>query len=319
MVVLLDEVEALAVSRSRASLETNPVDVHRATDAVLSGVDRVARAWPNVTFVATTNYELGVDAAFLSRADLVEHVGTPGAAAVRAILARHDGRAHGHRRHSTDPASTRLAERCAARAWTPARSASSCCGRSAPGRSWPSHPERLTIEDVAAVLEDGSAGPAGRERPTGRRGADGDAEIDRPERQPSRVGTGGPRTGRPGSRSRRIPREAMLLAASMFLLIAATNILTPLLPDIRDDFGVSITTAGLIVGSYGLARLAVDLPAGFLADRVGPRRLSVIAIVVLLASSVLGPGRRPASRCSSPRGSGRASPSASWRPSCCRR
>lgn len=85
-----------------------------------------------------------------------------------------------------------------------------------------------------------------------------------------------------------IPREALLLAASIFLLIAATNILTPLLPDIRTDFGVSITTAGLIVGSYGLARLAVDLPAGFLADKVGHRRLSVIAIVVLLGSSVIG-------------------------------
>lgn len=85
-----------------------------------------------------------------------------------------------------------------------------------------------------------------------------------------------------------IPREAHMLAASIFLLIAATNILTPLLPDIRTDFGVSITTAGLIVGSYGLARLAVDLPAGFLADKVGPRRLSVIAIIVLLAASVIG-------------------------------
>lgn len=85
-----------------------------------------------------------------------------------------------------------------------------------------------------------------------------------------------------------VPREALLLAGSIFLLIAATNILTPLLPVIRGDFGVSITTAGLIVGSYGLARLAVDLPAGFLANRVGPRRLSVIAIIVLLGASVLG-------------------------------
>ena len=85
-----------------------------------------------------------------------------------------------------------------------------------------------------------------------------------------------------------VPREALLLAGSIFLLIAATNILTPLLPEIRGDFGVSITTAGIIVGSYGLARLAVDLPAGFLANRVGPRRLSVIAIVVLLVASVLG-------------------------------
>ena len=88
--------------------------------------------------------------------------------------------------------------------------------------------------------------------------------------------------------STRIPRESMQLAVSIFLLIAATNILTPLLPDIRTDFAVSITTAGLVVGAYGLARLAVDLPAGFLADTVGHRRLSVIAIVVLLVASVVG-------------------------------
>ncbi len=85
-----------------------------------------------------------------------------------------------------------------------------------------------------------------------------------------------------------IPRESLLLAGSIFLVIAATNILTPLLPAIRDDFGVSISTAGIIVGSYGLARLAVDLPAGFLADRVGHRRLSVIAFIVLLAASLVG-------------------------------
>lgn len=86
MVVLLDEVEALAVSRNGASLETNPVDVHRATDAVLAGVDRVAWQCPNVTFVATTNRRLGVDAAFLSRADAVEEIGYPGADAILAIL-----------------------------------------------------------------------------------------------------------------------------------------------------------------------------------------------------------------------------------------
>jgi AAA+ superfamily predicted ATPase len=86
-VVLLDEVEALAVSRSGASLETNPVDVHRATEAVLSGVDHVARTCPNVTFTATTNQREGVDVAFMSRADLVEQIGYPDADAVHAILA----------------------------------------------------------------------------------------------------------------------------------------------------------------------------------------------------------------------------------------
>jgi predicted MFS family arabinose efflux permease len=85
-----------------------------------------------------------------------------------------------------------------------------------------------------------------------------------------------------------VPREAILLAFAVFAFIAGTNILTPLLPLVRDDLGVSISTAGLIVGSYGLARLVVDLPAGFLADRFGHRRLSVVAIVLLVASSLLG-------------------------------
>ena len=85
-IVLLDEVESLAVSRRGASLETNPVDVHRATDAVLEGVDEVARRCPNVTFIATTNHPAGVDAAFLSRADLVEEMGLPGREAIARIL-----------------------------------------------------------------------------------------------------------------------------------------------------------------------------------------------------------------------------------------
>ncbi len=87
VVVLLDEVEALAVSRAAASLDTNPVDVHRATDAVLAGLDHVATACPNVAFVATTNFIQAVDPAFLSRADLVEEIGRPGVTAASAILA----------------------------------------------------------------------------------------------------------------------------------------------------------------------------------------------------------------------------------------
>jgi len=40
-IVLLDELETLAVSRHKLSFDANPIDVHRATDAVLSGLDRL--------------------------------------------------------------------------------------------------------------------------------------------------------------------------------------------------------------------------------------------------------------------------------------
>lgn len=87
-----------------------------------------------------------------------------------------------------------------------------------------------------------------------------------------------------------MPPDAVLLGVAMFCVIAATNIMTPLLPQIRDDLGISITTAGVIVGSFGLARLLVDLPAGFLASNVAPRVLSLIAVVALIASSAIGIG-----------------------------
>ena len=85
-VVLIDEVESFAVSRSAASFEANPVDVHRATDAVLLGIDEIAKKLPAVLFVTTTNFIEAVDAAFLSRADLVMRFSLPDAATIAKIL-----------------------------------------------------------------------------------------------------------------------------------------------------------------------------------------------------------------------------------------
>jgi AAA+ superfamily predicted ATPase len=86
LVVLVDEAETLAVSRQRASFETNPVDVHRATGAVLTGADRLAAEHRNVVLVATTNDEQALDAAFLSRVDLRERFELPPLEAVARIL-----------------------------------------------------------------------------------------------------------------------------------------------------------------------------------------------------------------------------------------
>ena len=86
-VVLLDEVESMAVSRSAASLSANPVDVHRATDAVLTAMDELAATHPNLVFVVTSNFVAGLDAAFLSRADKVIDVELPAAEALQQIIA----------------------------------------------------------------------------------------------------------------------------------------------------------------------------------------------------------------------------------------
>ncbi len=85
-IVLLDEVETLAAARSKMSLEANPVDVHRATDAVLAQVDQLSVSHPNLLFIATSNFVGAVDQAFLSRSDLLMTIGLPGPEACRAIL-----------------------------------------------------------------------------------------------------------------------------------------------------------------------------------------------------------------------------------------
>jgi AAA+ superfamily predicted ATPase len=86
-IVVLDEVESMAVARSEASLTANPADVHRATDAVLTALDHNARHHPNLFFVATSNFTAALDGAFLSRSDAAILVPLPGRDAVQQILA----------------------------------------------------------------------------------------------------------------------------------------------------------------------------------------------------------------------------------------
>jgi pachytene checkpoint protein 2 len=76
-IVLLDEVETILADRARLSLEANPIDVHRATDAALVQLDHLAESHPNILFVATSNFAQAIDRAFLSRADLVVTVPLP--------------------------------------------------------------------------------------------------------------------------------------------------------------------------------------------------------------------------------------------------
>jgi SpoVK/Ycf46/Vps4 family AAA+-type ATPase len=85
-IVLLDEVETLAADRSKMSMEANPVDVHRATDAVLTQLDQLAADYPQLLFLATSNFAGAIDDAFLSRADLVVTIDLPTPEACKAIV-----------------------------------------------------------------------------------------------------------------------------------------------------------------------------------------------------------------------------------------
>ncbi|MDE0232815.1 MAG: AAA family ATPase [bacterium] len=87
VVVLIDEVTSVAVNRQMAMGGTDPVDVVRATDAALHGLDRLAADHPNVLLVATSNLEGAIDEAVMSRTDLVVEVPLPDRESRAEILA----------------------------------------------------------------------------------------------------------------------------------------------------------------------------------------------------------------------------------------
>lgn len=88
IVVMIDEIETIATDRSQLSLEANPVDVIRAVDAALVGLDRLARRFNNVLLIATSNLKGAIDPALRSRADFTYEVPRPDIHARREILAQ---------------------------------------------------------------------------------------------------------------------------------------------------------------------------------------------------------------------------------------
>ena len=80
---------------------------------------------------------------------------------------------------------------------------------------------------------------------------------------------------------------AVVYVAAMFMAIMDTTIVNVALPTLGRDFGVRATAVDTVVISF-LVSLAVFIPtSGWLADRIGPRRVLLGAIVVFTAASAL--------------------------------
>ena len=61
----------------------------------------------------------------------------------------------------------------------------------------------------------------------------------------------------------------------------------PLLPLIALEFGLDNTRTGLVISAFSIASGVFQLPAGFLADRIGPRRMITISICGIGLSGLL--------------------------------
>jgi predicted MFS family arabinose efflux permease len=89
----------------------------------------------------------------------------------------------------------------------------------------------------------------------------------------------------PGPAPWLLPFGATLVA--MFSLQLSNLGFSPLLPSIRQEFGMSYTQLGFFTGLYGLLAMLLSIPAGITARRFGEKRVLGLGLLGVAAGSVL--------------------------------
>jgi MFS family permease len=89
-------------------------------------------------------------------------------------------------------------------------------------------------------------------------------------------------------------RLLALVCAVVFFESAFYAVITPLLPDLAAQYGLSKAQAGILTASYGAGTLAGSLPFGWLVARIGVRRVLQLGLGLMVVASVVFPLARSA-------------------------
>lgn len=81
-------------------------------------------------------------------------------------------------------------------------------------------------------------------------------------------------------------RLLLLVCVVVFVETTLYSALVPLLPRYTHEFGLSKSTAGLLVGAYATGALLGALPGGIAATRWGPRRALLFGLVLMGLASL---------------------------------
>jgi len=96
-------------------------------------------------------------------------------------------------------------------------------------------------------------------------------------------------TERPTPLSPRASRWWILGLAHMSALSYALTLqmIPPILGSLVSQMGMSHTQAGALMGLFTLPGVFVAIPGGYLADRLGPRRMGVLSLVLMTAGTLM--------------------------------
>ena len=103
-------------------------------------------------------------------------------------------------------------------------------------------------------------------------------------------------------------RKLLLLASAVVLVDTSFYAaITPLLPDLTEEFGLSKTGAGVLAAAYPIGTFVGGLPGGWMAARVGVRPTVLLGLALMMLASIAFAFADAASSCSTSRASSRAS------------
>jgi MFS family permease len=80
--------------------------------------------------------------------------------------------------------------------------------------------------------------------------------------------------------------EILNLSLVSGFVILGISIISPVLPQYALSFSIPVALVGWAVSAFALARLVMDIPAGFLADRFGRKRNMILGLVLIIVSSI---------------------------------
>ena len=68
-------------------------------------------------------------------------------------------------------------------------------------------------------------------------------------------------------------------------VILGVSIISPVLPQYALSFSVPVALVGWAISAFALARVVIDIPAGFLADRFGRKKIMILGLVFIILSA----------------------------------
>lgn len=85
-------------------------------------------------------------------------------------------------------------------------------------------------------------------------------------------------------------KQRLLVVLNLSLVsgfvILGVSIISPVLPQYALSFSIPVSLIGWAVSAFAMARMVMDVPAGFLADRFGRKRNMIAGLVLIILSSV---------------------------------